>query len=113
MTRLIVAFLLLSGGFTLAAERTASPTLAIQPQILVNGSACLFTLQLNGQPEKVTAKWLGNDLTFSPGARGKWYALAGVPYETKPGSYDLAIDAVQHDGRSVNTVHPVAVHAAR
>src|SRR3974390_2572444 len=104
MTRLFIAFLFLSSAFASAAERTAASTVAVQPQILVNGSACLFTVQLVGQPEKVTAKWLGHDVTFSPGAAGKWYALAGVPYETKPGTYLLAIDAVQRDGQKVHIV---------
>jgi murein DD-endopeptidase MepM/ murein hydrolase activator NlpD len=96
-----------------AAEPAMSPTISWQPQVLVNGSACLFTEQVKGAPQKVTAKWLGHDLTFSPGSSGAWYALAGVALDTKPGTYDLALDAVMGDGRIVHQVHPVAVAAAK
>ena len=111
MSRLFVAFLFLSSAFAFAAERPAASSVTIQPQILVNGSACLFTLQLSGPADKVTAKWLEHDVAFSPGAGGKWYALAGASYETKPGTYNLAIDAVQHDGQTVHILRPITVHA--
>lgn len=114
MTRLFFALLLLSNALVLmAAERRATSAVAVQPQILVNGSACLFSLPLVGPANKVTAKWLGHDVTFSPGAGGKWYALAGVSYETKPGTYDLEIDITQRDGRTAHSSHQVKVTAAR
>jgi murein DD-endopeptidase MepM/ murein hydrolase activator NlpD len=79
---------------------------------LVNGSVCLFTVDVKGSPEKVSAKWLDRDLTFTHGSGSTWYSLAGVAYETKPGNYDLALEAVMRDGRTVRLAHPVSVHAA-
>ena len=106
--------------FLLAATFAASATgpaaissFSWQPQVLVNGSACLFTFTMKDLPQKVTAQWMGHDLAFSPGSGGTWYALAGVALETKPGAYDLTIDATMRDGRALHQVHSVTVRAAK
>lgn len=114
MHRTFVILLLLAAAITAtAAEPAAFSTVSWQPQILVNGAVCLFTVEVYGAPEKITAKWLGRDLTFSPASGGIWYSLAGVAYETRPGTYDLALEAVMRDGRTLHKVRPVTVHAAR
>lgn len=95
-----------------AAESVATADVSVQPQYLVNGSACLFAVHLKDAPDKVTAKWLDHDVTFSRGADNIWYALAGIPYETKPGTYDLAIAATILDGSVQRSVKQVAVHRA-
>ena len=96
-----------------AAEPAGSSKVSWQPQALVNGTVCLFTVHVNGAPQKVAGKWLGRDLTFTAGADGNWYSLGGVAYETKPGTYDLALDIARRDGAMVHEAHPVAVRAAR
>lgn len=96
-----------------AAEPATFSSFTFQPQILVNGSVCLFTVDVKGMPQKVAAKWLGRDLTFSPGQSSTWYSLAGVALETKPGTYDLALEAVMRDGHVLRQVRPVTVRAAR
>ena len=40
-------------------------------------------------------------------------ALAGVPFETKPGTYDLALEAVMEDGRTEHLTKAVTVQAAK
>ncbi len=95
-----------------AAEPAPVSSISVQPQLLVNGSVCLFTVEVKGKPEKVSAKWLDRDLVFTPGLGNAWYSLAGVAYETKPGSYDLELEALMRDGRIVRAVHPITVHAA-
>jgi|HubBroStandDraft_6_1064221.scaffolds.fasta_scaffold03618_11 murein DD-endopeptidase MepM/ murein hydrolase activator NlpD len=96
-----------------AAEPTAFSRFSWQPHLLVNGSACLLSVAVKGAPQKVTAQWMGHELAFSPGSGGAWYALAGVSLETKPGTYDVAIDAVTSDGRVLHQTWPVKVHAAK
>jgi murein DD-endopeptidase MepM/ murein hydrolase activator NlpD len=110
---LIVALLLVAVAPVRAADSAGLAAVTWQPQTLVNGAVCLFTVRAGSEPQKVTAKWLGRDLTFAPGSNEVWYALAGVPYETKPGTYDLALEAVMHDGRVVNQMRPVIVQAAK
>ena len=108
-----ILFLLAASLAVVAAEPAAISNFSYQPQILVNGSACLFAVTLKGTPQKVTAQWMGHELAFSPGAGGTWYALAGVPIESKAGNYDLALDATMRDGRVLHQVHPVTVRAAK
>src|SRR5271166_1624965 len=96
-----------------AGEPTAFSAFSWQPEVLVNGSVCLFTVAVKGAAQKVTAQWMGHDLTFSPGSGGAWYALAGVALETKPGSYELGFEAVMRDGRVLHQVRPVTVQAAK
>jgi len=113
MHRTFVIFFLLAAVIAAtAAEPAAFSAVSWQPQILVNGTVCLFTVEVNSASKEVTAKWLGRDLTFLPGSGGIWYSLTGVAYETKPGTYDLALAAVMRDGRVLHQVRPVTVSAA-
>ena len=114
MPRILPVVLLMACSVALsAAEPAVISRVSWQPQIMVNGSVCLFTVEVNGSPQKVTAKWLGRDLTFSPGAGSTWFSLAGVAYETKPGTYDLALEAVMRDGHVLRATKPVTVRAAK
>src|SRR5208283_2163915 len=71
------------------------------------------TIKVGGAPQRVTAKWLDRDLTFSPGSGATWYSLAGVALETKPGIYDLELEAVMRDGSVVRQSRPVPVSTAK
>ena len=114
MPRILLVVLLMACSVALsAAEPAVISRVSWQPQIMVNGSVCLFTVEVNGSPQKVTAKWLGRDLTFSPGAGSTWFSLAGVAYQTKPGTYDLALEAVMRDGHVLRATKPVTVRAAK
>jgi Peptidase family M23 len=107
------AILVVLASTAFAADETAFSAFSVQPQMLVNGSVCLLSVHVAGNPHSVTAKWIDHELTFSPGPRGTWRALAGVPFETKPGTYDIALDAVMEGGRTEYFTRPVAVHPAK
>ena len=114
MPRIFLVVLLMACSVAVTATEPASfSRVSWQPQILMNGSVCLFTVEVNGSPQNVTAKWLGRELTFSRGSGNTWFSLAGVAYETKPGTYDLALEAVTRDGHVLRIVKPVTVHAAK
>jgi len=114
MHRALLFVLSLVGSIAATGAETATfSKISWQPQVLVNGSACLFTVTVQGAPQKVTAKWLNRDIEFSHGVRGTWYALAGVAYEVKSGSYNLEFSATMPDGRVLREMRRVAVHAAR
>ncbi len=85
---------------------------SLQPDVLVNGTVCLFTVEVAGEPQRVTGKWMGHELTFSSSTGSTWYALAGVPYEAKPGSYNLELEAVLPDGNTVKKLHPLRLQGA-
>lgn len=109
-TSFIIPLLALSAT-AFATDSMAAADISVQPAHLVNGSACLFALHLKEAPEKVTAKWLDHDVTFSRAADGTWYALAGIAYETKPGTYNLALVATLLDGSVRHSGKPIVVHA--
>ena len=114
MHRIFLFVFLIAGSIAAtAAEPAVFSRVSWQPQVLVNGSVCLLTVVVRGTPEKVTAKWFKHDIEFSHGAGGTWYALAGIAYEVKPGSYNLEISAAMPDGRMLHEIRPIAVHAAR
>lgn len=114
MFRAIGIFLLLNSfSLAYAAELAQISSVAVQPQVLVNGSVCLLTVHVAGNPRAVSAKWMDRDLMFTAGPRGTWYLLAGVAFETKPGTYDLSLEAVMDDGRTLHFTRPIAVQAAK
>jgi murein DD-endopeptidase MepM/ murein hydrolase activator NlpD len=112
-TFVIVVFACASVFTSAGAGSAAFSKVAWQPPLLVNGTVCLFTVQVSGAPQKVTAKWLGRDLAFSSGSSAAWYSLAGVAYETKPGTYDLTMEITMRDGHVLRQVQAVTVHAAK
>jgi murein DD-endopeptidase MepM/ murein hydrolase activator NlpD len=113
--RIAVCVFALLLWLTVGSSAAPAPVSVIswQPQVLVNGGVCLFTVQVKGPAQTVSGTWMGHDLTFTPGSGGAWYALAGVALETKPGSYDLALETTLRDGRIVRQLQKVTVRAAR
>ena len=116
-------FLLLLSPAVISAE-TSVATVTWQPANLVNGSPVLFQIRAPAKVRSVTATWLGHDLTFfRSGASRTWYALAGIPVETKAGKYALRITqatAVEQSAQLVTSirigraVYPkITVHVAK
>lgn len=113
MHRILVLFLVFAAIAGADADEHSAPSVVSwEPQNLVNGTVCLFTVEVTGRAQRVTAKWLGRNLVFSPAAGGTWYSLAGVAYETKPGTYQLVLDAVMQAGPELHLTRPVTVRAA-
>jgi murein DD-endopeptidase MepM/ murein hydrolase activator NlpD len=83
--RIHFALILLLVGtvpFTVAKGVTAFRSVTWTPQELQSGSVCLFAVQLEGSPAKLSAKWMGRDVSFFQGRDGhEWYGLAGVDVE--------------------------------
>jgi murein DD-endopeptidase MepM/ murein hydrolase activator NlpD len=70
----------------------ATWTVRTQPTRLVNGAPVLFQVKSPVKLESLTGSWLGHQITFSYDAPTKtWFALAGVSFETTPGSYTLEL----------------------
>jgi murein DD-endopeptidase MepM/ murein hydrolase activator NlpD len=52
----------------------------------------LFQVKAPAKLESLTGTWLTHQLTFSYNSSTKtWFALAGVPFETKPGKYSIEL----------------------
>ena len=91
LIRLTVLFLL-SASPVLAANDRLATAVTWQPDKLVRGSAVLFQVRTPAGVRELSGKWFGRDLKFNPlkNHRG-FYALAGIPVETPPGTYDLEL----------------------
>lgn len=79
-------------GAPLAHARAIKSNVAWQPAKLSNGSPVLFQVSL-ANAKTVTGEWMGHKFDFFREGPSAWYALAGVPVDTKPGTYDLTVRA--------------------
>ncbi len=62
------------------------------PPKLLNGAPVLFRVRAPAKLDSLTGTWLGHQLSFSYNpATKRWFALAGVSFETKPGKYSLEL----------------------
>jgi Peptidase family M23 len=104
--------LLLVGTFplTVAKAATAFKSVDWTPQELQSGSACLFSVQLEGSPAKLSGTWMGHDVSFFQARNGhEWYGLAGVDVEAVPGTYPLDVVATMPDGEIIHLAQDVWV----
>lgn len=63
-----------------------------QPTQLVNGGPVLFEVITPRRLESLSGSWLGHQVAFNfIASRKAWVALAGVPFETAPGSYAIEL----------------------
>jgi murein DD-endopeptidase MepM/ murein hydrolase activator NlpD len=89
----------------LCSDTLASNSLTITPTRLANGSPCLIKVELQSEATAVSGRWQNRKIAFYPSHDKKsWYALTGVDVEVKPGTYPLAVEATQKDGRR-QTLH--------
>ena len=87
---LILAILLFL--FTSVPSAALPWTIHTQPTRLLNGAPVLFQVKAPAKLESLTGTWLSHQLTFSYSPSTKaWFALAGVSFETKPGTYTLEL----------------------
>ena len=90
------------------AARTWSVT--AQPTLLVNGSPVLFRVSAPQKLASLKAAWLDHEISFRYKTACKcWYAIAGVPLETKPGAYALSLQGERASGAAVDFEKNLAV----
>jgi hypothetical protein len=113
---------ILCTGSAQCAAAKRSIRIAWQPSKPVRGSPVLFEVSAP-RAQSVTGNWMGHKLVFFCSENGtSWYALAGVPVETKPGTYDLELTENLASGpvhtmkkvRIANAKYPrIAAHVAK
>jgi murein DD-endopeptidase MepM/ murein hydrolase activator NlpD len=87
-------------------------TVSAKPAKLLNGAPVLFEVRSAYRFDSLTGSWCGHQLTFSYDSSAKlWFALAGVPFETKPGKYALEL-AGERAGSKVAVKREFPVGAA-
>ncbi len=92
---------------------TASKAVTWTPRELQTGSACLFTVELDGSPSKLSGRWMGHEVSFFLARDGDvWYGLAGVDVEGLPGTYPLDVVATMPNGEIIHLAQDVPVGPA-
>ncbi len=81
--------------------QAATWTAQAEPTHLVNGGPVLFEVKSPARLESLSGTWLGHEVSFSFDVASKtWSALAGVPFETAPGTYSLELTGETAAGKS-------------
>jgi murein DD-endopeptidase MepM/ murein hydrolase activator NlpD len=80
-------------------------TVRAQPTKLVNGAPVLFQVKPPSRLESLTATWLGHKVSFYFDSSTKtWFALAGVGFETAPGTYTLELTGERPVSKAANKI---------
>ncbi len=94
-------FLVWSLFLSVPTASAANWTVRAQPTRLVNGGPVLFQVKPPQHLESLSGTWLGHDVSFSFDANSKtWFALAGVSFETAPGTYPLELTGETEAGKA-------------
>lgn len=108
---LLLAIIMLSASSVCARDTWS---VRRQPSRLVNGSPVLFRVVSSERLESLSGKWLEHDVFFSFDQAGKrWYGIAGISLETKPGKYSLVLNGKTVKGREVSFQKLVVVAKAK
>jgi len=93
-----------------AATASRGSTVRWQPQKLVNGSPISLRVITPSPLKSLNGKWLDHDVYFSFDAGNKsWYAIAGVPLETKAGKYSLTLQGKTSAGKEYSFQQSIPV----
>jgi murein DD-endopeptidase MepM/ murein hydrolase activator NlpD len=77
---------------TVVPASAANWTVHTEPSRLVNGAPFLVRIRTPSKVSSLSATWLSHQVTFSFDSRSNtWFALAGISFETGPGTYPLEI----------------------
>jgi murein DD-endopeptidase MepM/ murein hydrolase activator NlpD len=100
-SRIALFFLLSTFLAAVSPAQAATWTAHAEPSTLVNGSPVLFEVKSPAKLESLSGTWLGHEVSFSFDAAMKsWFALAGVSFETAPGTYSLELTGETVPGKS-------------
>lgn len=108
-------FLCIASLFSAAAPaQVANWMVRTQPVRLVNGGPVFFQVKPPSRLVSLNGSWRGHDLVFSSDAASRtWFALAGVPLDTKPGVYPLELTGEDESNHQVTFTAKVNVAAGR
>ena len=115
MPRALIKFanLGLFAAMVFSGQNIAYALVTWQPAKPVNGSPVLFQVSADSATQAISGTWLGHEVTLARVGTGKlWYALAGVPLETAPGTYDLNLTETQAHGKTLRVVQTIKVGRA-
>ena len=84
-----------------------------EPEVIVNGSPCLFRVESRTPLRSIVGKWQGREVYFNFDERdGKWYGFAGVGLDAVAGRSRLELEATPVNGARFSFMHPVIIERA-
>jgi murein DD-endopeptidase MepM/ murein hydrolase activator NlpD len=109
----VLSLVALVGIASLTAAKGSTRTSSVkwQPAKIVNGSPVLFQLSSPVRVQNISATWFGHQLNFFRSGNS-WYALAGVPVETAPGTYELRLTETLAGGKTLKIIRKVKLAKA-
>jgi len=101
----------------LAIESNSAPrnglVVVSEPEVIVNGSPCLFRVKSRRPLRSLSGKWQGRDVYFNFDERdGTWYGFAGVGIESAAGRSRLTLEAMTAGGARFFHTHPLRIERA-
>jgi murein DD-endopeptidase MepM/ murein hydrolase activator NlpD len=108
--RILYAALLLVVLHSLLSAQQRSWTVNQQPTVLVNGAPVLFRVIAPVRLISLQGMWLEHQIAFRlQPTCNCWYAIAGVPMETKPAEYPLELEGVTGTGAKLKFRRNVSI----
>lgn len=81
-----------------------------EPEVIVNGSPCLFRVKSRRALRSLSGKWQGRSVFFNFDRRDRtWYGFAGVGVDAVAGRSQLRLSATTESGGRFSYVHPVDI----
>jgi murein DD-endopeptidase MepM/ murein hydrolase activator NlpD len=102
---------------TSAAKSKSAPRAALvvtsEPEVIVNGSPCLFRVKSRRALRSLGGEWQGRSVIFNfDGRDGAWYGFAGVGVDAVAGRSRLTLEAITASGGRFSYVHPIRIEPA-
>jgi murein DD-endopeptidase MepM/ murein hydrolase activator NlpD len=95
-----------------SAQRAAL-VITSEPEVIVNGSPCLFRVKSRRALRSLYGEWQGRSVFFNFDERdGAWYGFAGAPLDAGAGRSRLTLEAITARGGRLSYVHPVRIELA-
>jgi hypothetical protein len=100
-----------------AGSKSAPPAALVVtsvPEVIVNGSPCLFRVKSRRELKSLSGEWRGRSVFFNFDEREKtWYGFAGVGIDVADGRSPLKLNATTADGAQFSYVYPVRIEPVR
>jgi murein DD-endopeptidase MepM/ murein hydrolase activator NlpD len=115
VTALVIALSqLIWPGSALAVEPNSAPGAALvvtsEPEMIVNGSPCLFRVKSRRALRSLSGVWQGRSIFFNFDGRDKaWYGFAGLGVDAAGGRSQLTLKATTVSGARFSYVHSVRI----
>src|SRR5262245_48873123 len=86
----------------------AALVITSEPEVIVNGSPCLFRVKSRRALRSLYGEWQGRSVSFNFDERdGAWYGFAGVGVDAGAARSRLTLEAVTASGGRLSYVHLV------